>query len=223
MEDLTLIIPAKQESGSLPDVLTEISKLNLNCKIKVCLSINDKETINAIKNHDVQIMYQKQLGYGSALIEGIESNNTQFFCIFNADGSFKPTELERMYQKIKAEKIDFLFASRYMKNSGSDDDTLITYIGNKVFSFIGKFFFKLKISDILYTFVIGNTDSFKQLNIKSNDFRFCVEFPIKAKLKKFKIDEINSYERPRIRGYKKVNAIKDGWLILIEMFKLYLK
>ena len=223
MKDLTLIIPAKQESGSLPNVLTEISKLKLNCQIKVCLSADDKETIDAIKNYDVQIMYQKQLGYGSALIEGIQSNNTQFFCIFNADGSFNPIELEPMYQKIKTEKLDFLFASRYMKNSGSDDDTFITYIGNKVFSFIGKFFFKLKISDILYTFVIGDAESFKQLNIKNNDFRFCVEFPIKAKLKKFKMDEINSYERARISGYKKVNAIKDGWLILIEMFILYFK
>ena len=37
-------------------------------------------------------------------------------------------------------------------NMQEEDDTIITLIGNKIFSFIGKLFF-LKINDILYTFV----------------------------------------------------------------------
>ena len=32
--------------------------------------------------------------------------------------------------------------------------------------------FSLKISDILYTYLMGKTDSFKKLKIESNDFRF---------------------------------------------------
>ena len=35
---------------------------------------------------------------------------------------------------------DFIFASRYMKEGGSDDDDFITLIGNKIFSLIGRFF-----------------------------------------------------------------------------------
>ena len=94
---------------------------------------------------------------------------------------------------------------------------MITLIGNKIFTFLGNLFFKLKISDILYTYILGKTLSFKKLNLKSNDFRLCVEIPIKAKKMKLKYECTPSYERSRVAGFKKVNALKDGFLILIGM------
>lgn len=221
MKDLTLIIPAKEEAESLPHVLDEIKKLNLNCRIKVCLDKNDIKTIKAINSYDIEIYYQKIKGYGSALTEGIKTNKTKFFCIFNADGSFRPSELKTMYDKLNNHKYDFIFGSRYIKNSGSEDDTFITYIGNQIFSILGNILFKLNIDDILYTFVLGKTSIFNKLNMKSADFRFCVELPIKAKSRNYKITQVNSYERLRLKGKKKVNALIDGYLILIEMIKLF--
>tara|TARA_B100001059_G_scaffold91395_1_gene90282 strand:- start:381 stop:575 length:195 start_codon:yes stop_codon:yes gene_type:complete len=47
MNDLTLIIPAKNEKESLPSVLEEIEKLN--CNITVSLKEDDIDTINSIK------------------------------------------------------------------------------------------------------------------------------------------------------------------------------
>ena len=125
-----------------------------------------------------------------------------------------------MMKKIE-EGYDFVFGSRYMKNSGSEDDTIITYIGNKIFTLLGNIFFNLKISDILYTFVIGKTDNAQKLNLISNDFSFCVELPIKAKRQNNKLISTPSFERKRIAGKKKVNAFKDGSMILIKMIKLF--
>ena len=56
-----------------------------------------------------------------------------------------------------------------------------------------------------------------------NDFRFCVELPIKAKKMEMHLSSINSYERSRIAGIKKVNAFKDGFLILKHMIYLFFK
>ena len=96
-------------------------------------------------------------------------------------------------------------------------------IGNFLFTLLGKIFFRLSLTDILYTYVLGKKTSFEKLDITSYDFRFCVEFPIKAKKANLKFLDIPSYERPRIGGKKKVNAIKDGFLILFEMFRLFIK
>ena len=219
MKNLTLVIPARKEKESLPEVIDEIK--NLDCEKKVILAPDDIDTINAIKNLNVDIIYQNHRGYGDALITGINNVDTDYFCIFNADGSFNPNELEKMMSKINSDNLDFIFASRYEKNSKSDDDTLLTYIGNKIFTLIGKIFFKLNITDILYTFVLGKTDKVKNLNLTSFDFGFCVEFPIKANRQNMKLGTINSHERKRIAGEKKVNAFKDGLMILIKMIKLY--
>ena len=56
MEDLTLIIPAKNEKESLPKVLEELKNSIFN--IKICLDKNDIETMNSIKDSGCEIIYQ---------------------------------------------------------------------------------------------------------------------------------------------------------------------
>ncbi len=221
MSDLTLIIPAKNEKESLPKVLDELK--NYNFEKNILLESSDKLTIESIKKYDCNIIFQDSKGYGNALKKGIETTKTEFFCIFNADGSFNPKELNLMINKLKNDEYDFVFASRYEKDCKSDDDTLITLIGNYAFTFLGKIFFKLQITDILYTFVMAKTSCAKELGLSADDFSFCVELPIKAKRAGYKICTTKSHERARIAGKKKVNAFRDGLKILISMIKLFIR
>ena len=92
MDNLTLVIPAKNEKESLPNVLNELKKFKL--KILIILESKDIETINSIKDFDCKILKQSKKGYGNALIEGIKETKTKYFCIFNADGSFNPEKFE---------------------------------------------------------------------------------------------------------------------------------
>jgi glycosyltransferase involved in cell wall biosynthesis len=111
IDDLTLIIPAKNEKESLPKVLSELQEYNI--KTKIILEASDHKTIEAIKDFDCEIIYQKNKGYGDALILGLENVKTEYYCIFNADGSFNPIEIPGMYNTLKEENGDIIFASRY--------------------------------------------------------------------------------------------------------------
>ena len=220
MKNLTLIIPAKAEADSLPNVLEEIK--NFDCSVIVVLESSDADTIKAIKNYNLKIVYQSGKGYGDAIIEGINNVKTDYLCVFNADGSFDPKYLQQMMDTCK-NNLDFVFASRYMTDGGSDDDTIITKLGNFIFTKIGNIFFSIKISDILYTFLLGKTESFKKLNLKSKDFCLCVEMPIKAKRLDMNFTDSPSYERKRIAGIKKVSEFKDGLKILFYMIKSFFR
>ena len=221
MKNITLIIPAKYEKESLPSVLLELKKFPFN--IIVILEPTDHETIDSIKNFDCTIIYQTNKGYGDALILGIKSVKTEYFCIFNADGSFNPIEISGMYSSLKDKEGDIIFGSRYEKNATSEDDTLVTKVGNFIFTKLGKILFKLPITDILYTFVLSKTKVTLDLNLQSQDFAFCVELPIKAQRKNYKIFSTPAHERARIAGKKKVNAIRDGLYILKKMIFMFLK
>ena len=221
MKNLTLIIPAKKEKESLSKVLDELEPYNF--KIVIILEKEDLETIETIRNKNCEILYQINKGYGDALIQGINHIEDELFCIFNADGSFNPSEINNMMQILNKNNADLVFASRYEKNCSSEDDTLITIIGNFIFTKIGNIFFKIGITDILYTFVIGKTQKVKNLNLKSKDFVFCVELPIKANRNNLKLVTSKSNERKRIGGIKKPNAFKDGFRILFGMIKLFFK
>ena len=221
MNNLTLIIPTKKESESLPKFLNELKIFN--CKKMIVLQSEDDETLESIKNFsEIEIYKQKKNGYGSALTEGIKNCKTEYWSIINADGSMDPKYLKEMLEKCNDK--DFIFASRYIKpGGGSDDDTIVTFVGNKFFSFLGNLMFRLNLTDILYTYVLGKKTSFEKLDITSYDFRFCVEFPIKIKISKMNYTSIPSYEKKRIGGRKKVSELKDGFLILTEIIKLFFK
>ena len=219
MKDLTLLIPTKKEVESLPKFLREID--NLDCKKLIVLQKEDVETKNAIKEFEnIEILEQNNNGYGNAIIEGINYIDTKFFCIINADGSMDPKYLNEMLSE--CQNRDLIFGSRYQKpGGGSEDDDLITLVGKYFFTFLGNFLYNLKITDILYTYILAKTSSTKKLNLKCGDFRICVELPIKAKFSNLQNCCLPSYERPRIGGKKKVNPLKDGLLILCEIVKYF--
>ena len=93
MKNLSLIIPAKYEKESLPKVLIELKKYKITTYI--ILEKKDIETVKCAKKFRVNIVYQKGKGYGNALIEGMQRVKTKYFIIFNADGSFNPTEIKK--------------------------------------------------------------------------------------------------------------------------------
>ena len=219
MKELTLVIPAKHEAESLPTVLNELK--NFDCKKIIIIPKADIDTQNAAKNFDCKIVIQNNNGYGRSLIQGIKEVETNFLCIFNADYSFDPKYLKNMFNEV-SNNCDFVFNSRYEGDGNSDDDTFLTYIGNRIFTILCNSLFKLNISDVLFTYVMGKTSAFKSLDLKRKDFRFCIELPVLAKSKKYKLISKPSYERSRLSGKKKVNEFKDGFLILLCILKMFI-
>ena len=107
--NLTLLIPAKFESESLPVFLKELK--DYDYKKLIVVDKNDISTIDVIKKFiDIEILYQKNAGYGNALIEGINHIKTDLFCIINADGSMNPSELKAMLNEIDNNQ-DIVFGS----------------------------------------------------------------------------------------------------------------
>ena len=77
MKNLTLVIPAKNETECLPTVLEELK--NFECKKIIVIPRNDLNTQNVVKNLNCKILLQDSDGYGNALIEGINTVETEFF------------------------------------------------------------------------------------------------------------------------------------------------
>ena len=98
------------DAECLPTVLDELK--NFECKKIIVIPRNDLNTQNVVKNLNCKILLQDSDGYGNALIEGINTVETEFFCIFNADHSFDPKYLDGMLHDLK-NNYDFLFNSRY--------------------------------------------------------------------------------------------------------------
>ena len=221
MKYISLIIPAKNESLSLGEVLKELKKFKIVNEIIVVVDSEEDNSIPICKDHNCKYLIQKKKGYGSAIIEGFKFASNEYGCIFNADFSFEPKYLDTMLNKTI--DYDFIFGSRYLKNASSDDDDFITFMGNKCFSFFSRVFLRIKISDILYTYVLCNVKKFNNLNLKSEDFRLCIELPFEISQSNCLYCDLPMHERSRFAGKKNVNILKDGFLILLEIIISFMK
>lgn len=223
-KDITIIIPARDEEASLKKLLKKFKFYKKLYKEIIVIDGKSKDnTIQIAKRNNCKVINQKGLGYGDAIIKGVNSVKTKYFIIFDADGSKDPVYLKRFIEKLKAKSTDIIFAERYGLGAGSHDDTFLTFIGNRIFTIIGKIFFNLKLNDILHTFFLCEVKKFKKIGLKYKDFSFCVEFPIKAKRCNLTSSYIPTIEKKRYDGVPKVRSFIDGVKILNGMIKLFFK
>ncbi len=223
MNEITLIIPAKEEPNALPLVLNEIKEMNLPVNILVVMHKDDIDTYNATKKFDCDVLFQSKKGYGNAIVEGINSVETKYSCIFYADGSTDPAYIKLMLEKLIHQNLDLVFGSRYEKNAYSYDDDFITKIGNFGFTFLGNLLMRLKITDLLFTYIFAKTKCFKDMKLSSDNYCLCVEIPYKSKISNLKYSTIPCIERKRFADKKKVKAFSDGFKILTYFFQKYLE
>lgn len=223
-KNLSLLIPAKNEKSCINKVFDELNKLNFNSQILLVVDNNKDNTLEFKKkkfSFKIKKITTNQKGYGSALIHGLKNCKTKKVCIFNADGSFDPRSLKKML--LFSEKFDHVFCSRYTDKGGSKDDTFLTYIGNKIFTYTGKIFFNMNLNDILYSYYISDIKKINKLKLEKKDFTIALELPLKIQKIKQSYCEVPSMERKRISGKKKVREFVDGFKLLTFMVIFFFK
>ena len=87
-------------------------------------------------------------------------------------------------------------------------------LSNKIFTFITRFILGIKLSDILFTYVLCNVGKFNNLKLINSDFKLCIELPVKVKKINILID-LEMFERKRYDG-KKGKCDKDGSVFLTK-------
>ena len=70
--------------------------------------------------------------------------------------------------------------------------------------------------------MLCDVKKFNTLNLENDDFKFCIELPVRVKKNNFTYTDLEMFERKRYDGKKKVNVIKDGLLISFEIIRGFL-
>lgn len=218
MTKVSVIIPALNEVGSIGQVLNDIPKDAVD-EILVADGGSKDGTAELVTKMGYRIVTQEKKGYGAAIMSGVNQSAGDMVLIINADGSQNPKDIPLLLSKM-GEGYDMVLASRYLPGAGSEDDTILHYIGNKIFTFLCNILYGLKVSDVLYFFFAAKKEIFEKVKPTSLDAGICVELPIKTHKAGFKIGEIPSFEKKRTAGKAKVNAFTAGFKILIRVIKL---
>lgn len=218
--EVEILVPTLNEEGNIKNTIRGLKENGFD-NITILDGNSSDSTKELAENLGCKVRLENEKkfqSFGGAIISAINKSEFKYCAVFDGDGSFDPSSLNLMLDKIN-QNYEFVFCSRYLGGNVSEDDTFLTKIGNIFFTNFVKIFFKINTTDVLFLYFMTKTENFKSLNCKMFDFRICIEILINA-YRNFKCTEVFSLEKKRIFGESKVNKLVDGFKILTYLIML---
>ena len=142
----TVIIPTKNEVIGVEKILPQVKKEWADEWI--VMDGNSKDgTVDAAKKLNFNVIQQTGKGAGNACREGVKHAHSENVLFFHPDGNCKPEYIPKLIKKLEEGNYDVVQISRFGKSGSSDDDSLLTAFGNKMFTFLVNIFFGGHLTD----------------------------------------------------------------------------
>jgi glycosyltransferase involved in cell wall biosynthesis len=215
---VSVVIPARNEASNLQHVLPFIPSF-----VNEVILVDGHSTDNTIAaaRHllpSIRIIEQEGKGKGDALRAGLDASTGDILVLLDADGSADPREISRFIEVLLAGS-DFAKGSRFLKGGGSHDITFIRRAGNYFLSTLVNVLYRTRFTDLCYGYNAFWRHCYDHLEIDCDGFEIETLINIRMHMAGRKIDEVPSFEYPRIYGASNLNTFRDGWRVLKTIIK----
>ena len=151
---LSIVIPARNESDNLKDILNYFSNVSLKEDFEVLL-INDFSEDNTLVNAKNLFqqnkrfkIYDNKKRFRGAINLGIDKSDGDKIAIMMADLSDDIKDLIKYNELIDKKNVDAILGSRFLKGSIVKDYPIRKLILNRIFNFFVGLFFGINIMTI---------------------------------------------------------------------------
>jgi len=228
LNDVWVIIPARNEEQSLPLVLRDLPAVG---RVFVIDNGSHDHTSEAARAAGASVVYEEVAGYGSACLAGMAAIEAvtrhklakpRVIVFLDADYSDHPDLLPRLAKPILAGDADFVLGSRTLGEREPGAMPLQAVWGNRLACFLMWLFWGARFTD-LGPFRAIDYDALQSLDMQDRNFGWTVEMQIKSFLAGLRIREVPVPYRRRI-GRSKISGtisgtIRAGWKILYTIGK----
>ena len=225
---LTVIIPAYNEINTIDILIKKVLKTKIEKQIILiddCSTDGTREKIltNYKEKIDKIILHETNLGKGAAIISAQRYVEGNYVIIQDADLEYDPDQYQLLVEEALKNNLQAVYGSRVLKKDKFSNiqnfSHKIRIWGNIFLTFISNKINKQNLTDAHTCYKMFESNLFKSINLKQNDFAFCPEITTKVSLLGISIKEvpINYNGRTYIEG-KKIKAT-DGIKAILALIK----
>ena len=229
MENLCIIIPAKNEEDTISNTISELY-YTLNSVIDFTILIvddhssdNTSNVIDALQNKytNVKSVHNRYPGgVGNAIKYGIDNSKEPIVTICMADGSDSPKDVLKMYKLLVNEGYECVFGSRFIKGGHVIGYPVFKLLMNRIFNTIVELFNKNQYNDYTNIFKMYRRTVIDQIKpILSEGFSIGLEMSLKAYNINAKIKVIPINWKQRKAGESKLNLMKNIKVYMRTLYK----
>jgi len=217
----SIIIPTMNEIIGIQHTLTKVDRNWAEEWIVIDNNSNDGTPVEA-KKMGFTVINQTGDGLGDAYRQAVKYASGENILFFSPDGNALPEDIPKLIEKMNDGNYDIVQISRFGKNGKSEDDTLVTAFGNRMFTFIANCFFGGKLTDTLFGFKIIKKRVFEEIKLDGEFLTLEQQMSIKSMKKKLKITEIDGVEPKRIGGEAKMKPLTTGSQLSLQLIKEFI-
>ncbi len=215
MKKLSIIIPCFNESKTIGKILKKI--LNQKYIKKQIIIVDDNSSDNSLeiikkysKNIDKIILHKKNKGKGACIISAKKYIKGDAVIIQDGDLEYDPKDYKKLYDPIFKKQYKVVYGSRVLgkkfnRIKKNFDLPNIRVLGNFILTKISNIINNQSLTDAHTCYKVFDSELFKSLKLKENDFAFCPEVTSLISKKKIKIFEVPiSYKGRSVAEGKKI-------------------
>lgn len=171
------------------------------------------------------IRNQPDLGKGHAIRVGIEAARAPLMAQIDSDLQFLPEQLPRLFEPLEQGRADLALGSRFTSSSSRADRSVpgIRSLGNRVASAYASLLFGRRMTDVQAGMKAWTREAITRAPPISNNYSYEAEIPCKALRAGFRVIDVPVATLPRTTGETKVNVVRDGIRLLVDLTRFRLR
>lgn len=225
--DISVIIPAKDESNSIGELITRSRERLLGCPFEIIVvdDGSEDETGSIASCHGaITVSHETNLGKGATMMTGARNARGSIIVFLDGDGAHDPKNILGVIEPILYGEADLVIGSRALPGSEVETSPLMRKLGNHFASFtisaIVSFILpvttlfkcpmkKIRITDCTSGFRAISKEAWSQLDLVSKGFEIETEMIYEAARKNLEITEvpISCNWDPE---FSRLNVLEDG-------------
>jgi glycosyltransferase involved in cell wall biosynthesis len=213
VQTVSIVIPAYNEVGNIPQVMANIADNGLTragyeVEVIVVDNASADGTGDVAAALGATVVMQPMRGYGNAYHAGFAAARGDIIATGDADCTYPFDALPELVDHLVSKGLDFLSTNRLGKDNrpamkGSHS------VGNRLLTVASRILFRSPFGDSQSGMWIFRREVWRHVDVRSGGMSFSQEIKNEVYLKGFSCGEVAIKYRPR-RGEVKLNAFRDG-------------
>lgn len=216
LQDVSIIIPAKNEHAGLSILLPALRKKYPAAEVIVVNDGSSDDTAKVCIAHNVVLLsHPHSIGNGAAIKSGARAAKGKALVFMDADGQHNPEDISKLIAKLQ-EGYDMAVGARH----GSSQASLGRSFANRIYSWLASWMVGRKIDDLTSGFRAAKADKFRRfIYLLPNGFSYPTTITMSFFRAGYSVSYVPIHAQTRI-GKSHLRLIHDGIRFLIIIFKI---
>ncbi len=215
---LSIVIPAKNESKGLRQILPLLTDLYPDAEIIVIDDASTDDTIDAAKQLGAKVIHHPySKGNGAAIKSGLRAAKGDVLVCMDADGQHQPKDISLLLDKMQ-QGYDMVVGARNKKGQAN----IHRGIANKFYNSFASWMVGHRVDDLTSGFRAVNTRKFREfLTLLPNKFSYPTTVTMSFFRMGYSVGYVPIEVLPRIEGTQShIKLWQDGVRFLLIIFKI---